>query len=588
MRPARQAPDLAVSTPWYPTPYNPVGGSFVADWSALGRRLLDGVHVYHSEEWPGGTEANVAKWAADTDRVFGTVARRGGFDVTGRCGPITRVPTVITSGWDVPQRALAAVEAARRYAVGLDESPLVHGHVGYLGGLVGARLKHPDARLVVTEHSTGLADVLASDLGRDLYDEVLGAAHRLTCVSDVVRRQIVEVFPQHADTVVVVPNPVNFQPEFRRTSPPGSLDRWVFGGGLIERKGVTRLTEAFCRFALGRPGARLDLFGSGPLEPALRARVSDAGLDDRVTFHGNVGHAEFLAALPEHDVLLAPSTHETFHLVVPEAVAAGLPVVVTRSGGPEEALAGVADRVGRFIDVSDDPDELAEAVLDLEERLGDLDLDGGRAELDRRYGTAAVTRELAALYGLEPGRESGSVAAISTAATAEQPSRPVADSGPVTLLSASGWRRYAIEAESEAAARADLPVSVVTADAGVRELLSGVARIVEPHAFLDDLPRNGYGARDASAEGPSVRTRARTLLRSALGARRGRAADPGVSGDPAESVPPEHAAWPRSTYVLTHVSGAAWAAALLNADPAAEVVIELDRPRLGLAPVDAP
>lgn len=570
--------ELSVCTPWYPTGYNRVAGSFVADWSALGRRLTPRVRVVHSEEWPGGTAENVARWRTDTDRVFASSARRGGLDVTGRWGLVTRVPTVITSGWDVPARAEAAVEAAGRLAPGLRSAPVVHGHVGYLGGLVGARLADPSARLVVTEHSTGLVDLLASPRGLELYDEVLTRAHRLTCVSSVVRRQVVEALSHHADKIVVVPNPVDFHPRWQRTAPPERLDRWVFGGGLIERKGVVRLVEAFGRFAHERREATLTLYGSGPLETELRDRAAAAGVGDRVRLLGNVGHAEFLAALPDYDVLLAPSTRETFHLVVPEAVAAGLPVVVTRSGGPEEALAGVVDRVGRFLDVADDPDGIVDAVRDLEAGLSTLDLPGARAELDARYGPDAVTRELAHLYGVA---EEVSTAVTRTPISRRQ--RPVR----VILISASGWRRYAVESEEASAHEAEIPTSVVTSDAGVREIVPR-AIPVEPGAFLaavQPVPTGAAPTTVARQAASGIRRVGRRLA-SLRGSTRDHPAaatagsglrDNGGNGDTDGEV-----------HVLTHVSGSAWAAALLDARPEAKVVVELDRVALGQPPVDGP
>jgi glycogen(starch) synthase len=562
---------VTVCTPWYPTAYNRLGGSFVADWSALSARLARRLRVIHTEEWPGGTEANIAKWSADTDLVFGELARRRAFDVVGAHGTLTRVPTVLTTGWDVPRRAEAAVDATRRWGGSLADSPVVHGHVGYLGGLVGARLADPSARLVVTEHSTGLGDVLASPAGLELYAEVLERAHRLTCVSRVVRDQIVAALPEHSDKVVVVPNPVDFAPVDRRPAPPSALDRWVFAGGLIERKGVLRLLQAFSHFAPGRPEATLDLFGSGPLEDKLRELAAGAGLGERVRFRGSVPHGELLSALASYDVLLAPSTFETFHLVVPEAVAAGVPVVATRSGGPQEALAGVEDLVGRLVDVNDDPQELVDAVQDLEAGLGDLDLEAARQELDARYGPEAVLRALSDLYGVDAPSSSAYEAATAspttgppTATQALQPSTAttarierIERIERVSLLSALGWRRYAIESEARTAVEAGLPTTIVTDDAGA-EQAAAPARRVPARDFL------------ASLEGPAP-------------ARGG-----GILGRLRRAPERPDADADHSTHVLTHVSGSAWAAALIRSRPEAELVIELDRTRLGRAPVDAP
>jgi glycosyltransferase involved in cell wall biosynthesis len=546
---------LLVPTPWYPTAHNRVGGSFVSDWSSLAAGLADEVRVVHAEEWPGGTAERVAGLAPATDVVLGHLARTGGLTVTGRSGPLTRVPTVITGGFSVAQRAEAAVEASRRYG-GPWEAPVLHGHVGYLGGLTAARLADPAARVVVTEHSTGLADFLDTSAGRDIYEEMLERAHTLTCVSSVVRSLIVGAFPAYADRVRVVPNPVDFHPVGQRVGTPERLDRWVFAGGLIERKGVLRLTRAFAAFASGRPAARLDVFGTGALEDRMRELLREAGVEGRATFHGAVPHAVLLQALPEHDVLLAPSTYETFHLVVPEAVAAGVPVVVTRSGGPEEALQGVADLVGRFVDVGEDHDEIVDAVRDLEQGLDRIDLVRAREILDARYGPRAVTAELAGLYGL------GSPPAGERPVTRPAP-RPGGRPRPLTLVSVSGWRRYAVAAAAETAAQVGLEPVLVTAD----------GRLRSDHADLPVASPESW----ADTERRTLWDRVRPVLRSLRARRRPRLADlreprrPDLRGD----------------VLVLDVASFPTVAAALGAHPDLRLGVEIDRSRFGLEPVDS-
>lgn len=552
---------VTVTTPWYPTMHNPVTGSFVAEWAGLARRLAPQVRVVHAEEWPGGSPEVVAGLAPSADAVLRRMAERLELDTPGRWGTITRVPTVIQAGFDAADRAEAAVESTRRYGGPLD-TPVVHGHVGYLGGLTAARLADPASRVVVTEHSSGLGDFLSTQRGQDLYAEVLERAHRLTCVSSVVRDLVVETFPAHADRVLVVPNPVDFAPVHRRSAGPESVDRWVFAGGLSENKGVVRLVEAFSRFARGRDAATLDIFGAGALESRLRELASESGLADRVRLMGNVPHDEFLRALPQYDVLLAPSRYETFHLVVPEAVAAGVPVVVTRSGGPQEALAGVEDLVGRFVDVNDDPDEIVEAVHDLERGLDRLDLGAARATLAARYGHDAVAAELARLYGCgEPTR------AVPAEAARAKPDREF------VLVSVSGWRKYAVAAYLEAIDTAGGHATLVTRDAELIGLHPGTDH-VEPVDYL-----NALKPRVAAAAAGTVES-ARGLLRRVLG----RGTTPSVAARPVLEREPD----PSSTHLVCDVASFPAVAELVRARPEVPLRVEPDLPALGLSPVDAP
>lgn len=392
---------ITLTTPWYPTPSRPMGGSFVATQARLLSRIATDVSVIHGEEWAGGPPDVVDRIRPDLEHLVELAQRRGGLARTGTVGPLIRVPVLLSGGMDVVERAEALVHDVSHAVGGRIESDIVHGHVGYLGGLVAARLASPGSRVFATEHSTGLRQLLADPRGRDIYAEVIDRSDRLLCVSNVLRQHVLDAIPESADKVEVLGNPVDVDAVPRRTGPLESLRHWIFSGGLIERKGVMRALEAFIVVAGRDPAATFTLLGEGPLRAAIERRVCEAGLVDRVRLIGMLSHTEALGLLREHDLLVAPSTYETFHLVIPEAIAAGIPVIATRSGGPQEVLDGIEDRVGRLVDVSQDPEEIVGAYEDITARLGSLDLDAGRDSLRDRFGPATIVRRLADLYGGE-------------------------------------------------------------------------------------------------------------------------------------------------------------------------------------------
>ncbi|HEY6797239.1 MAG TPA: glycosyltransferase family 4 protein [Kineosporiaceae bacterium] len=465
---------VCVPTPWYPVPFNRMAGSFVAEHARLATRLADRVHVVHAQEWPGGAAGSPAVEAlrGPFDAVLDRLAAGGGLQVPGATGPVTRVPVFTEGGAGVAQRAEAMVRDVRR-AVGPFREPVVHGHVGYWGGLLAARLADPAARVFATEHSTGLRDVLADPAGRAVYAEVLARADRVFCVSGLLRDQILDALPGSEPVLEVLPNPVDFTGVPRRPEPPKSLDQWVFVGSLTERKGVERLVRAFAAVARHDPAVELTLFGDGPLAGRLTEIARDAGVADRLHLRGVVRHVDVLAALPRFDLLLAPSTYETFHLAVVEGVAAGVPVIVTRSGGPQEALAGVEHLVGRFVDVQEGPDALVDAHRELSAALDTLDLDAARAALDARYGPAAIAGRLAAAYGVPAG-------AVRPTECLPRP-EPAREPERIVVLAASGWRRYSVEAELAAARALGAPTVVVTGDPQVTAWAAGL-RVVGPAA----------------------------------------------------------------------------------------------------------
>lgn len=121
----------------------------------------------------------------------------------------------------------------------------------------------------------------------------------------------------------------------------GAAPRLLFVGNLVANKGVATVLEAFVRLSAQHPALTLTIAGSddGEVAQELRSRAADAGLADRVAVLGFVEHGELPALYRSADVFAAPSRYEGgLGLVYLEAMACGLPVVATASGGAAEAI----------------------------------------------------------------------------------------------------------------------------------------------------------------------------------------------------------------------------------------------------------
>jgi hypothetical protein len=113
-----------------------------------------------------------------------------------------------------------------------------------------------------------------------------------------------------------------------------------------------------------------DLVGVLDADPAYTAQVRAAidrhGLGERVRLTGPAGGATLHAVWDSSDLLLLPSYAETWGMVVTEALARGLPAVVGRDTGAEEALGRTrAGVVPGAVVAPGDPTALAAAVRDL-------------------------------------------------------------------------------------------------------------------------------------------------------------------------------------------------------------------------------
>jgi glycosyltransferase involved in cell wall biosynthesis len=106
---------------------------------------------------------------------------------------------------------------------------------------------------------------------------------------------------------------------------------FLFSGSLIPRKGVDLLGRAFVRLAREFSNVRLKLMGEGESRGALMQTLQP--VSDQVEFLGFKDWTELPNCYAGADILCVPSRYDGWGLVVPEGLAAGLPVIGTHRMG---------------------------------------------------------------------------------------------------------------------------------------------------------------------------------------------------------------------------------------------------------------
>lgn len=225
------------------------------------------------------------------------------------------------------QPALLAVTLARRAEV-------LHAHFGYWAAPVAAVARRTGRPWVVSLH------------GHDLLVEGCPAATRADLVvvpspflADAASRAGVD-----DERLRVIPSGLDLaQLPFRIRAPRADGTVVVtFAGRYVAKKGVLDAAEAFAAARERLPGLRFRFVGHGPLEGALQARLSALRLECELVDGATPGAVR--AALTTTDLLLTASRvaddgdAETFGLVNLEALACGVPVVTTASGGVQSAV----------------------------------------------------------------------------------------------------------------------------------------------------------------------------------------------------------------------------------------------------------
>lgn len=277
-----------------------------------------------------------------------------GVDVVVVCGSRSVADLFRGTGIDVrlaPVKSKWDVAGARRMAAMLQGADVVHAHDrrAALFALPAARLGR--AATLYTYH--GLPEDFAPIVGRP--EDPAGAIipwwrrlwvlHGLLAFEGLLGRLGGVVVPSRAlaDFLVghgfpsrclaVVPYGIDVREPVHRDP----ADRFRVGTAaiLIPRKNVALTLEACARASTP---LRLDVYGDGPCRPSLEARARQLGVD--ATFHGLV--SDVRDRLPGLDLFVLSTNGDNLPVAILEAMAAGLPVVATRTGGiPELVVDGV-------------------------------------------------------------------------------------------------------------------------------------------------------------------------------------------------------------------------------------------------------
>lgn len=133
----------------------------------------------------------------------------------------------------------------------------------------------------------------------------------------------------------------------------------LFAGKLLQLKRPLDLVEACAAENIRK--AHLFVAGSGEMEGALRERAAALGVKLRLL--GFQNQTQMPAVYAAANVLVLPSSQETWGLVANEALACGVPIVVSEAAGCAPDLAGDGT-VGRIVPVAD-PMRLGKAIADV-------------------------------------------------------------------------------------------------------------------------------------------------------------------------------------------------------------------------------
>jgi len=160
---------------------------------------------------------------------------------------------------------------------------------------------------------------------------------------------------------------------------------------LVERKQLHLAIDALEYLQALGVDCTLTIAGTGPERDWLETLTADADVADSVTFTGYVDEADLPDLYREHDCYLMPSAHEAFGISCAEALASGLPAVVTDTGGHAELVGG-----GGLV-TSPTSKDIADAIQGIRHQYRDF-CTAARERAVEHYSPAAVIPQYERIY----------------------------------------------------------------------------------------------------------------------------------------------------------------------------------------------
>lgn len=227
----------------------------------------------------------------------------------------------------------------------------------------------PRSTRVILREATTPSAFIAKDtehpaLWKFLYRHVYRRADKIVCLSDAMKRDLIEHFSIPPDLLVRIYNPLDIEMIQRSASeaqnPFGHNGPNLVGiGRLRKEKGFDLLISAMALVAQKLPDARLTILGEGPDEAKLKALGENLGLAKKINFAGFVHNP--WPYIKHADLFVLPSRAEGLPNSLLEALALGTPVVASDCVDSMHELQAMDPRIVLF--PSENPAAMADAIV---------------------------------------------------------------------------------------------------------------------------------------------------------------------------------------------------------------------------------
>lgn len=213
---------------------------------------------------------------------------------------------------------------------------------------------------------------------------------KIITVSKKTKKDLKEILP--SEKSVVIPNGINFG-DIARINPAIQKSDIIYAGRLISDKNVHILIEAVA--LLDDENFKCLIIGDGPEKDSLMKLSKKLGIQDMIIFKGFLkDHDELIGYMKSSGVFVLPSRREGFGMVVIEANACGLPVIVVKHKMNAATDLVVNSMNGYICETS--PEDIADKIRESLEKKEAMELDC--IQMSKKYAWEKIVDSLEKFY----------------------------------------------------------------------------------------------------------------------------------------------------------------------------------------------
>lgn len=274
----------------------------------------------------------------------------------------------------VMQLNFAMLEYAIKH-VQSNEFDIIHAHdwlVAYSARVLRRSFHIP---LITTIHATeyGRNNGIFTDMQRTINNVerwLINESDRIVVNSNYMRDELISIFNINNSKISVISNGVDlkkfddvfYDEVFRETYAAKNEKIVFFVGRLVNEKGVHVLINAVTKILSNCDDVKFVIAGKGPCLDNLIELSQKLNIKNRVYFTGFVSEEVLLKLYKCSDIAVFPSTYEPFGIVSLEGMVAGIPVVVSDTGGLSEIVSHKEDGMKFY---SGNSNSLADCIIEL-------------------------------------------------------------------------------------------------------------------------------------------------------------------------------------------------------------------------------